>query len=208
MEMKRLITICAVVGLMLLTTSASWATVKLPVSSPPGAPDWWDTTCPYYAYGWWEDSITPTNSSPPKDEAYWASNFLNNTDFTANATGNTITIYLQNEYRADPWYKEIYVYLNGTSTAGPGESIEGTFYASRGTFTDGTTWNIGSNGNWHYVVSGEIHPQPDYVSMTVTVPELTGVTNIWAGENCVPEPATVCLLGLGSVVLLRERKKA
>ena len=130
--MKKLITICAVIGLMLSAASVSWAVPT--VTEPPGAPGWWNAECDYYAYGWWSDDITvppgATNVSPPNDVAHWASNFLLNTAFEANVFGNTITIELDNVYRPD-LIKEIYIYLSGT-TSNTEDTIIASFNPSPG----------------------------------------------------------------------------
>ena len=211
--MKRLITICAVVGLMLITTSASWAVIMNgpgPMVNPPPTddPSWWNVECDYYAYGWWEDDLTSGSgpASPPDDDAHWASNFLINTDFTASVVGTVVSIDLNNEYRPD-LYKEIYIYLEGTTTSSSTEPLIGILDTDDGVFSGFYGGSIGE-GLWSYVVEGEIHPQPHYVDLTVTVPGLTSVINIWAGENCVPEPATIALLGLGALSLLRRKRKA
>lgn len=204
--MKRLITICAVVGLMLSATCVSWAVPE--VTPPTGAPSWWNVECEYYAYGWWEDDIIvppgATNVSPPLDVTHWASNFLANTDFTA-SVGTTITINLDND-PCENFYKEIFIYLNGTTTSTP-LPILTVLDTDGGTFDGETTYSILS-GQWWCRVVGEIDPQPDWVNLTVTVPGLTSVTNIWAGENCVPEPATIGLLGLGALSLIRRKRGA
>ena len=207
--MKKLITICLVV-LMLSATCVSWATINgnggPVVNPPPSAPNWWNVECDYYAYGWWEADISPGSGpvSPPADAAHWASNFLINTDFDANVVATTVSIDLDNVYRPD-LYKEIYIYITGTTTSSSTEPLVGIINTDAGVFSGFYGGSIGS-GNWTYVVSGEIDPQPEYVSLDVTVPGLTGVTNIWAGENCIPEPATVCLLGFGALSLLRKRR--
>ena len=210
--MKKLITICAVV-LMLSATGVSWANFVPNVSPPPGAPDWWNVESEQYAYAWWEADITPTPGvpavllptvSPPGDSDHWASNFLEPGDFKASAVGNVVSIYLTNEFQ-EHLYKEIYIYLTGTTestTNGIGSNLD----TDNGVFEG---WYGGSilGDTWSYKVEGEIHPQPDYVCLTITVPGLASVTDIWAGENCIPEPATVCLLGLGALSLIRNRRR-
>jgi hypothetical protein len=203
--MKRLITICAVVGLMLSATGVSWAALVPNVNPPPGAPGWWNEVCEQYAYGWWEADITAgIDISPPADPTHWASNFLKNTDFKASVVGNEVSIYLDNEFRQD-LYKEIYIYLTGTTTSTT-NGISSALDTDAGVFAGWYGGNVGT-GVWSYLVSGEIDPQPSYVCLTVTVPGLTAVTDIWAGENCIPEPATIGLLGLGALGLIRGRRR-
>jgi len=205
--MKKLMTICLVASLMLISASVSWAVPT--VVSPPGAPDWWNTECPYYAYGWWSADIIGGGSlvSPPDNPSHWASNFLKNTDFTASIGLNnqTIAVALANVYRPD-YYKEIYIYITGT-TVSTDKPVNTVLNTDDGVFSGSQTWNIDeSSGIWSYVVSGEIHPQPDFVNLMFQVPGMTSVTNIWAGENCIPEPATIGLLGLGALSLIRRKK--
>ncbi len=203
--MKKLITICAVVGLILVQTCVSWAG---PTVTPPRqvAPVGGTQSAVYYAYGYWEEDIPLSSGwvSPPDDAAHWASNFLNNTDFTAGIFGMQARINLKNEYRAD-YYKEIYIYIEGTTTNLVNAPIEVKFDPKEGTFTGSRGGiNLG-DGTWRYIVSGEIIPQPSSVLLFVDVPGLTSVTNIWAGENCIPEPVTFALLGLGGLFLRRRK---
>jgi len=192
---------------MLITTGVSWAVIVDPAVNHPqqNAPEWWNFPCDYYAYGWWEaDILTSPPISPPDDEAHWASNFLTNTDFTASMVGTEVTIDLLNEFRED-FYKEIFILVTGTTTSTQ-EDFSSNLDTGGGVFEGWISTSI-SGGAWSCLVEGEITPQPAYVTLTVTVPGLTGVTNIWAGENCLPEPATIALLGLGALSLIRVRRK-
>ncbi len=205
--MKRLITICAVVVLILSTTGASLAAI---VDTPPDAPGWWNSEAgEYYAYGWWQVDLEFEGGdvSPPDDADHWASNFLSNTDFTAewgSVDGNTVTIYLDNEPNEN-LYKQIYIYLQGTTTSEEGV-VSSVFDTDELAEPVAYSYSL-ETGNWWFKVSGEIHPQPSYAYLEITVPGLTGVTDVWAGEICLPEPATVALLGLGSLVLFRRKEK-
>jgi hypothetical protein len=208
--MKKSMTICAVLCLMSLTC-VSWATPVVAVTPPPGAPSWWNSEAgQLYAYGWWSSDIIGGGGevSPPNNPLHWASNYLENDDFEASIgmTDQTVSIDLGNVYRPD-LYKQIYVYITGTTTSTV-QNVEGILDTDGGVFTGSQTWNIGENGQWTYVLEGEIHPQPAFVSIDFDVPGMTGVTNIWAGENCIPEPATICMLGLGALSLLRKKKFA
>ncbi|MGD0596489.1 MAG: PEP-CTERM sorting domain-containing protein [Sedimentisphaerales bacterium] len=207
--MKKLMTICLVASLMLISASVSWAVPA--VTPPPGAPSWWNVECQYYAYGWWQSAIGPgdTDVPPPDNPSHWASNWLSNTDFKASLVGNTFSIDLTNYLRPD-LIKEIFILVQGTSDGGQApenvklDTDSGTFSGTKLPGGDGI-------GSWSYKVDGVIRPQPDYVKLSFDVPGLTAgnhVTNIWAGENCIPEPATIGLLGLGALSLIRRKHSA
>jgi hypothetical protein len=211
-KMKRLITICAIVSLMLSLTCVSWASAAGPnVTPPPGAPQWWNQQCEYYAYGWWEKDMElgDYEVSPPADSSHWASNFITNTDFYADVYsgegGKEVYIYMKNGYQRE-LKKELYIYLRGTTESTSG-SVNHSFYTAEGTFYGDFGGSINPDGTWLYHVLGEIIPQPSYQYLYVNVPGLTSVTDIWVGENCVvPEPATISMLGLGVLAFFRKRK--
>ncbi|OHB52056.1 MAG: hypothetical protein A2Y10_11015 [Planctomycetes bacterium GWF2_41_51] len=180
------------------------------VISPPDAPSWWNAEGTLYAYGYWEANITGGEAiiSPPADSDHWASNYLENDDFEASIgfSDQTIKIELGNLFRQD-LYKQIYVYITGTTTSTI-NNVEDIVDTDGGIFYGEQTWNITENGEWTYVLEGEIHPQPAFANIWFNVPGMTSVTNIWAGENCIPEPTTICMLGLGVLSLIRRKKLA
>jgi hypothetical protein len=207
--MKKLITISMILCVMLSLTGISSAAM---VSAPPDAPSWWNSEdATYYAYGWWSADIISIGGavSPPSDTLHWASNFLVNTDFRADIglgiNNETISLDLDNVYDIG-LYKKIYIVITGTTTSTV-ENVDTVLDTDGGVFAGSQTWNI-ENGIWSYILEGEIRPQPDYVRVTFTVPGMKSVTNIWAGEVCVPEPATISMLGLGVLSLIRRKKLA
>ncbi|MFA6187197.1 MAG: PEP-CTERM sorting domain-containing protein [Phycisphaerae bacterium] len=204
--MKKLMTICAVVCLMLSLTCVSFASVVTP---PPGAPSWWNSDAGNYAYAWWSADIIASgvSISPPDNASHWSSNYLANTSFTADISTQTIFVNLGNVFNAN-LHKDIYVYVTGT-TVSTDQDIIASYNTDSGVFSGGSAWNINKDtGVWNYVLSGTITPQPEYVHLTLTVPGMTSVTNIWAGEQCIPEPATMSLLSIGALSLLRRKKLA
>jgi hypothetical protein len=167
------------------------------VTPPPDAPSWWNNgEGEYYAYGWWSSDIIGSGGevSPPDNPSHWASNFLNNTDFTASIgiENETISVELDNEYHSD-LYNQIYIYIDGTTenTELFGEDI--VLDTDGGVFEGFWGWNIQYEGGlWDYVLEGEIHPQPEYVYLTLTMPGLTSVTNIWAGFGVASTSPAEC----------------
>lgn len=213
--MRRCNLLCVFATLAALVCAGAAPSLALSVGKPPvDPPSWWNQECAYYAYGWWENlELTSTTGakSPADDPAHFASNYLDNTDFTAYVgANNCVHVYLENSERPD-YYKEVFIRVQGYQTAdGRPERIE--------LATDGQTFKGTKVGGrldeyqkWWLVVDGIIDHQPEYVHLWFTVPTLTKVTSIWAGENClpkpVPEPGTGLLLGSGLTCLLAVRRR-
>jgi hypothetical protein len=205
--MNKCTAVLLAVVIPLLGVGSVWAAPA--VTPPPNPPSWWNQECILYAYGYWENPITPDmqNVSPPNNPSHFASkDFLANTDFKISVTGDTITINLKNQERID-LHKEIYIYLHGT-TMDAHTAIElGQLDVAGQTFQK-RSWGAANNdGHWTYILDGEIYHQPPYVKLTFTVTSLLQVTEAWAGENCIPEPATLSLMCVALAPLLLRRKR-
>ena len=49
-------------------------------------------------------------------------------------------------------------------------------------------------------------PQPDEETFTFSFVEPAYVDSVWVGTRCIPEPATMSVLALGGLALIRRRK--
>jgi hypothetical protein len=202
--MKKLTTIRLAVVLLLSLTCVSWAT--LTVNAPPGAPSWWDTASTQYAYASWDS----TTSSPPNDSTQWASNFLQNTNFTGGIYNVSPWINLSNGSQAGSY--EIYIYISGESDNYPAlnPTLE-SFNIGGSTFTGSQVASssispVDGEEYWSYVVSGGIVPLPASLYLEIGENAIMSAS-MWVGVSSVPEPATIGLLGLGALGLLRKRRK-
>lgn len=78
------------------------------------------------------------------------------------------------------------------------------------TLADSTTYTTGSSTDWDFV--GFVSPGAPIVSLDVYCPGgwpvFPTVDNVYTGSAAaIPEPATLCLLGLGALALLLRKRK-
>jgi hypothetical protein len=215
--MKRLITICLVATIILGISGVVNAVPT--VTPPPGAPDWWNSTGGvYYAYAWWKDLPNETNLYLD-DAVEWTSNFIvDNTDFYVRVYKNNGNFHVQLKNVPDPnLYKEIYIYAEGTTSDYGATWTIPYFYIwedenyskhNEDAFIGTMEGTNNGDGTWSFLMDGEIHPQPYQVNVGPFLANHSDlvVTNLWIGENCIPEPATIAMLGLGGLLLRRKRR--
>ena len=135
-----------------------------------------------------------------------------------------MTFEIPNYERAEPWKKQIWLqtaYFGCTASAGDVVSIE---FAANADFTNPfsvTTLSEdieelfeppGSASRWYrYTGLFELDEQPgmEYIRVTVCndTAVATMVDEVDIDTRCIPEPATMVLLGLGSLFALARRRK-
>jgi hypothetical protein len=115
---------------------------------------------------------------------------------------SNITIQLNN-YENQNLFKEIWMQVT-YQAAGASEP----YIYTDPLYTEVTTSDLEANGNyWNLTYHIIIEPNP--ASETIWIQPLDCtlyIDEIVIDTRCVPEPTTICLLGLGALALLRKRR--
>ena len=198
---------------------------------PGTAPEPWNRGDPGSTYQHWQFS-SPTSNTPddynnpygdsPTFEFESPSNWGWNSSmpgpdggtstvsaWTLQTESGTGTVILHVPNNPDP--NEIkYIYLQITSTKFPTVTPVGG--GSDGPYTSGT-WPTGvaewqeANGWYTYNWGFTIEPNPEYEDIVIDFPYGASIDQIVVDSICTPEPATMSLLAVGGLVLLRRRRK-
>ena len=135
-------------------------------------------------------------------------------DATADATGS-ITLYINNWDRDLP-VKHIYEEFSWYTSALDGTTIQLPSHEVADGYTLGEPWFevsgipplVGHHTGSYYI---PVEPNPTWEKITINFIAKEGqssyLKSMHVATECVPEPATLCLLGLGGL-LLRRKKSA
>jgi hypothetical protein len=230
--MKKLITICAVclvVGMILAVTPAAWG-VPVPFNNPPeNNPNiTWETQSPYQRNIMMDFGVNPVGPVGPipgadyegyDDPDLWDSDFVTMTGAVQwnEAKGGigifgggsgTITFHFDNWER--PWpvkhfYEELVLKIEAAG------SFNQDFFTPSGKNTYTDSWNNVQNlggGSYRFSLWAEFQPNPPWEEKVFTISTNGNIylDSLHVATECIPEPATIGILGLGALSLLRRKK--
>lgn len=131
--------------------------------------------------------------------------------------GGTLKITIPNDPQDNPIKK---IYIQMTTTKSPTSiTVTGTD-AAGGSYTSGTfptgrpsiqhPGGVAGSGPWYtYSYGLTIKPNPKSEDILINMPYCAWIDQIDIDTICtIPEPATMCLLGLGGLAILRRRRRA
>jgi hypothetical protein len=218
--MKRLITICAVVGCILAATGIATADDVL------GPPEWWEEN-PGIAASHWDDwtgfpgpmapdywDSTPELTTSPYAYAYGSAYLESSWEGRSNLLrlmgDDELKFHMPNFVGGD--YKDIWIqvtyYKPDTREPSFNVNAEGLEYMTEPVFEGFVEHEDGwVTDAWSF----QIWPNPPEEEIWLNFSSYSGFTyvdQVVIDTRCVvPEPATICLLGLGALSLLRRKSK-
>jgi len=128
--------------------------------------------------------------------------------------GGQISKFMGNVYRPT-FTKEIFVQIVVRTSSGltprqpPDEQFVTLSVETRGGLAsmDQQPNTYIGNDWWVQTWTGTYYPQPDWERFRFLFKHKSYVDSVWIGTHCVPEPATLSLLGLGALVLMRRTSR-
>ena len=166
---------------------------------------------------WTDENPMPPTDPTPKDpgdaSAGWTwpnppwSHTGAVTDNTTIGAGKFRLFGLENQWMGEDWIKT--VVLEFDYVGGDPVVSDRNFGYHPLNHTGGTgIVKDETNQNGHYKLVYEIRPQPDWEYFAVLNTDQANamtITNFSLTSSCIPEPVTICLLGLGGLLLRTKR---
>jgi hypothetical protein len=229
MSKKRVLSFVLTAMIVLAVGPLAWG--SLFVNPPETNPNiTWETQFPYQRNIMMDFSANPLGAVGPipgadyegyDDPDLWDSDFVTMTgDVQWNQAkggigifgggSGTITFHFDNWER--PWpvknfYEELVFKVELTSG-----SIYQDFFTPSGenTYTD-SWYNVQDlgGGSYRFSLWAEFQPNPPWEEKVYTLSSSTGniyLDSLHVATECIPEPATICLLGFGALSLLRRKR--